>query len=81
MLEAVSNLSSIASEVGLTLPQLAIAWVLQNTQVSSAIIGASKPEQVIENAKAAGVRLDREVMLEIDRVLEGLVERDPRKTG
>ncbi|MNC23507.1 L-glyceraldehyde 3-phosphate reductase [compost metagenome] len=81
VLEAVSNLSSIASEVGLTLPQLAIAWVLQNTQVSSAIIGASKPEQVIENAKAAGVRLDREVMLEIDRVLEGLVERDPRKTG
>lgn len=81
VLEAVSNLSSIASEVGLTLPQLAIAWVLQNPQVSSAIIGASKPEQVIENAKAAGVRLDREVMLEIDRVLEGLVERDPRKTG
>jgi len=81
VLEAVSNLSSIASEVGLTLPQLAIAWVLQNPQVSSAIIGASKPEQIIENAKAAGFRLDREVMLEIDRVLEGLVERDPRKTG
>ncbi|WHY17525.1 aldo/keto reductase family protein [Paenibacillus sp. G2S3] len=81
VLEAISNLSTIASEVGLTLPQLAIAWVLQNPQVSSAIIGASKPEQVIENAKAAGVRLDREVMMQIDRVLEGLVERDPRKTG
>lgn len=81
VLEAISNLSSIASEVGLTLPQLAIAWVLQNPQVSSAIIGASKPEQVIENAKAAGVRLDRKVMMQIDRVLEGLVERDPRKTG
>lgn len=81
VLEAISNLSSIASEVGLTLPQLAIAWVLQNPQVSSAIIGASKPEQVIENAKAAGIRLDREVMMQIDRVLEGLVERDPRKTG
>ncbi|MNV20360.1 L-glyceraldehyde 3-phosphate reductase [compost metagenome] len=81
VLEAITHLSSIASEVGLTLPQLAIAWVLQNPQVSSAIIGASKPEQVIENAKAAGVRLDREVMMQIDRVLEGLVERDPRKTG
>ncbi|MEK5397947.1 aldo/keto reductase family protein [Paenibacillus sp. FSL K6-2859] len=81
VLAAISNLSSIASEVGLTVPQLAIAWVLQNPQVSSAIIGASKPEQVIENAKAAGIRLDREVMMQIDRVLEGLVERDPRKTG
>ncbi|NUU64124.1 aldo/keto reductase family protein [Paenibacillus agri] len=81
VLAAISNLSSIASEVGLTLPQLAIAWVLQNPQVSSAIIGASKPEQVIENAKAAGIRLDSEVMLQIDTVLEGLVERDPEKTG
>ncbi|OPA80978.1 aldo/keto reductase [Paenibacillus selenitireducens] len=81
VLQAVSKLSSIASEAGLTLPQLAIAWVLQNPQVSAAIIGASKPEQVQENVKAAGVRLDPEVMRQIDTTLDGLIERDPAKTG
>ncbi|UNK17214.1 aldo/keto reductase family protein [Paenibacillus sp. N3/727] len=81
VLLAVSKLSSIAREAGLTLPQLAIAWVLQNPQVSSAIIGASKPEQVQENVKAAGTRLDSEMMKQIDTILDGLVERDPAKTG
>ncbi|SMF77233.1 voltage-dependent potassium channel beta subunit, animal [Paenibacillus uliginis N3/975] len=81
VLLAVSKLSSIAHEAGLTLPQLAIAWVLQNPQVSSAIIGASKPEQVQENVKAAGTRLDSEMMKQIDTILDGLVERDPAKTG
>ncbi|OPH56909.1 aldo/keto reductase [Paenibacillus ferrarius] len=81
VLLAVSKLSSVALEVGLTLPQLAIAWVLQNPHVSAAIIGASKPEQVQENVKAAGVRLELEVMKQIDTILDGLVERDPAKTG
>ncbi len=65
----------------MTLPQLAVAWVLQNPQVSSAIIGASKPEQVKENVKAAGVRLEGEIMRQIDSILNGVVELDPSKTG
>ncbi|MCR8844504.1 aldo/keto reductase family protein [Paenibacillus sp. SC116] len=81
VLHAVSRLSSLAQEAGLTLPQLAIAWVLQNPHVSSAIIGASKPEQVEENVKAAGVRLDPDMLIQIDDILDGLVERDPTKTG
>jgi len=81
VLLAVSKLSTVALEVGLTLPQLAIAWVLQNPHVSAAIIGASKPEQVKENVQAAGVRLESEVMKQIDTILDGLVEHDPAKTG
>ncbi|UHA71877.1 aldo/keto reductase family protein [Paenibacillus sp. 481] len=81
VLFAVAQLSAVAQEIGLTLPQLAIAWVLQHPHVSSAIIGASKPEQVHENVKAAGVRLDPEVMNQIDQLLDGLIERDPAKTG
>lgn len=81
VLLAVSKLASLAHEAGLTLPQLAIAWVLQNPQISAAIIGASKPEQVQENVKASGVRLDTEIMREIDTILDGFIERDPAKTG
>ncbi|MBP1175606.1 aldo/keto reductase family protein [Paenibacillus peoriae] len=81
VLLAVKKIQPIAEECGLTLPQLAVAWVLQNPQVSSAIIGASKPEQVKENVKAAGVRLDGQVMRQLDSILNGIVERDPRKTG
>lgn len=81
VLQAVSKLSSVAHEAGLTLPQLAIAWVLQNPQVSAAIIGASRPEQVQENVKAAGIHLDHEMMKQIDLILDGLIERDPGKTG
>jgi aryl-alcohol dehydrogenase-like predicted oxidoreductase len=56
--------------------QLAIAWVLQNKSVSSAIIGASRPEQVLENVKAAGVKLDAGLMRRIDEVLGPVVQRD-----
>ncbi|MCU6797519.1 aldo/keto reductase family protein [Paenibacillus sp. WQ 127069] len=81
VLQAVERIRPIAEECGLTLPQLAIAWVLQNPQVSSAIIGASKPEQVKENVKAAGVSLDPEVMRQINHILNNVVEFDPSKTG
>jgi aryl-alcohol dehydrogenase-like predicted oxidoreductase len=60
--------------------QLAIAWVLQNPNVSAAIIGASKPEQVRDNVKAAGVKLDAATLKAIDDALGDVVERDPRKT-
>ena len=77
---AVQNLKPVADANGLTLAQLAVAWVLQNPNVSSAIIGATKPAQIKENVKASGVKLDSSTMNEIDRVLGGLPEKDPTKT-
>jgi aryl-alcohol dehydrogenase-like predicted oxidoreductase len=60
--------------------QLAVAWVLQNENVSSAIIGATKPAQIKENVKASGVKLSKETMSAIDNALDGFIERDPSKT-
>ncbi|MFD3444072.1 aldo/keto reductase family protein [Microbacteriaceae bacterium 4G12] len=79
-LERVQRLSPIADEVGLSLAQLAVAWVLQNDNVASAIIGASRPEQVHENVKASGVEIPAELLGQIDEVLGDIVERDPAKT-
>jgi aryl-alcohol dehydrogenase-like predicted oxidoreductase len=81
VLERVQQLSPLADQAGLSLAQLAIAWVLQNDNVSAAIIGASRPEQVTENVKAAGVRLEADLLKAIDEVLEGVVERDPSRTA
>jgi len=81
VLTAVQGLVPIAESVGLTPAQLAVAWVLQNDNVASAIIGASRPEQVHENAKAAGVRLPAEVLEKIDGVLGDVVVRDPALTA
>ncbi|KWX01704.1 aldo/keto reductase [Carbonactinospora thermoautotrophica] len=80
VLTRVQRLRPLAEEAGLTMAQLAIAWVLQNPNVSSAIIGASRPEQVTENAKAAGVKLDEGLLKRIDEILDPVVERDPAKT-
>jgi aryl-alcohol dehydrogenase-like predicted oxidoreductase len=60
--------------------QLAVAWVLQNDNVASAIIGASRPKQVHDNVAAAAVRLEDDLMDKIDKVLDPVVERDPGKT-
>lgn len=80
VLERVQRLRPIAHDAGLSLAQLAVAWVLQNANVSAAIIGASRPEQVTENARAAGVRLDDGVLKAIDEVLDGVVTTDPSLT-
>ena len=80
VLTAVQNLKPIATEVGLDLAQLAVAWVLQNPNVASAIIGASRPEQVRSNVKAAGIVLPPEVMTKIDAVLGSLPETEAAKT-
>lgn len=80
VLERVRRLRPLADEAGLSLAQLAVAWVLQNPNVSSAIIGASRPEQVGENVKAAGVRLEAGLLARIDEVLGPVVERDPAET-
>ncbi|GAA2769584.1 hypothetical protein GCM10020219_041020 [Nonomuraea dietziae] len=80
VLTRVQNLKPIAADLGLTMAQLAVAWVLQNPNVASAIVGATRPEQVRDNVKAAGVKLDAEVLSKIDDVLGPIVERDPAKT-
>jgi aryl-alcohol dehydrogenase-like predicted oxidoreductase len=81
VLTRVQKLQPVAREAGLSMAQLAVAWVLQNRNVSSAIIGASKPEQVRDNVKAAGVKLDAALMKKIDEVLGDVVVRDPKKTA
>jgi aryl-alcohol dehydrogenase-like predicted oxidoreductase len=57
--------------------QLAVAWVLQNDNVSAALVGASRPEQVAENVKAAGVKIPADAMKRIDGALGDVVTRDP----
>jgi aryl-alcohol dehydrogenase-like predicted oxidoreductase len=77
-LTRVQELGPIAGDLGLSLSQLAVAWVLQNRNVSAALVGASRPEQVAENAKAAGVSVPADAMKRIDEVLGDVVTRDPR---
>jgi len=79
-LTRVQALAPIASDLGLTMAQLAVAWVLQNDNVAAAIIGASRPEQVADNAGASGVRLEPDVLKRIDEALGDVVERDPGRT-
>jgi len=81
VLTRVQALKPVADELGLTLAQLAIAWVLQNDNVSAAIIGASRPEQVTSNAQASGVVIPPELLQRIDEALGDAVERDSAKTA
>jgi aryl-alcohol dehydrogenase-like predicted oxidoreductase len=71
----------VADEAGLTLAQLAVAWTLQNPNVSAAIVGATRPEQVRDNAGAAGVRLDEGLMRRIDDILGPEIVTDPSRTA
>jgi aryl-alcohol dehydrogenase-like predicted oxidoreductase len=80
LLTRVERLTPLAGEAGLTPAQLAVAWTLQNGNVAAAIIGASRPEQVAENVKAVGVKLDAGLLKRIDEILDPVVERDPAKT-
>jgi len=80
VLSRVQQLTPVADELGLSMAQLAVAWVLQNDNVSGAIIGASRPEQVTENVKAAGVKIPADAMAKIDAALGDVVVRDPART-
>ena len=80
ILGRVQKLRPLAEQAGLSMAQLAVAWVLQNDNVSAAIIGASRPEQVTENVKAVGVVLEPELLDAIDIVLGDVVQTDPRLT-
>ncbi|MEO9139243.1 MAG: aldo/keto reductase family protein [Jatrophihabitans sp.] len=77
VLTRVQDLKPIAADLGLSMATLAVAWVLQNDNVATALVGASRPEQVTENVKAAGVKLDAEVMTRIDAALGDVVTSDP----
>jgi len=81
VLSRVQQLTPLADEAGLSMAQLAVAWVLQNDNVAAAIIGASRPEQVYDNAQAAGVTLAPELLTRIDEILDTVVERDPGQTA
>ncbi len=81
VLSRVQKLKPVADDAGLTMAQLAVAWVLQNQNVAAALVGASRPEQVGENVKAAGVTLEPELLTRIDEALGDIVERDPGKTA
>jgi aryl-alcohol dehydrogenase-like predicted oxidoreductase len=80
VLERVQQLKPLAADSGLSMAALAVAWVLQNDNVATAIIGASRPEQVHDNVAAAGVTLPAELLSKIDEVLDPVIERDPART-
>jgi aryl-alcohol dehydrogenase-like predicted oxidoreductase len=73
ILNAVERLKPIADAENLSMAQLALAWVLRDERVSSAIIGASRPEQVEDNAAASGVRLSLETLTAIDEILKPVI--------
>jgi aryl-alcohol dehydrogenase-like predicted oxidoreductase len=81
VLTQVQNLKPVADDLGLSMAQLAIAWVLQNDNVATALVGASRPEQVHDNVKAAGVRIPADAMSRIDAALGSIVESDPARTA
>ncbi len=81
VLTQVQKLKPIADALGITMAQLAVAWVLANQNVAGAIIGASRPEQVVDNAKAVDVALDADVLAAIDEALGGVMQTDPGLTA
>ena len=80
ILTAVQNLRPLAEQAGLSMAQLAVAWVLQHPFIASAIVGASRPEQLVDNLGAVGVKLEADLMSAIDGVLADVIVRDPRLT-
>lgn len=78
-LSRVQELRPLADDAGLSMAAFAVAWVLQNSNVSAAIVGASRPEQLIDNARAADVSLDTQLLAKADDILGQVVERDPAK--
>jgi len=81
ILNRAQQLRPVAEQAGLSLAQLAIAWTLRNPSVSAAIVGATRPEQVRENVRAAGVRLGQDIMRRIDDVLGPEIVTDPAMTA
>jgi aryl-alcohol dehydrogenase-like predicted oxidoreductase len=79
VLTAVQKLQPIANDLGISMAQLALAWVLDNSNVSSAIMGATTPKQVKENAKGSGIKLPSDVVSKMNKILNNFAETDPKK--
>lgn len=80
VLTRVQQIKPLADELGLTMAQFALAWVLQNTNVSSAIVGATSPEQISSNIGAVGVEIPAEVMQKVTEILAPVIVSDPKET-
>jgi aryl-alcohol dehydrogenase-like predicted oxidoreductase len=80
VLERVQALRPLADQAGLSMAQMAVAWVLGNPNVSTAIVGASRPEQLADSVRASGVVLDADLRAAIDEVLGDAIVRDPART-
>lgn len=80
VLTRVQQLKVLADELSLTQAQFALAWVLQNANVSSAIVGASRPEQISSNIAAAGVTIPAEIMVKVSEILGDVIVSDPTLT-
>jgi aryl-alcohol dehydrogenase-like predicted oxidoreductase len=76
----VQQLRPLADELGLTMAQFALAWVLQNPNVSSAIVGATTPEQITSNLGAVGVEIPTEIMAKVTEILRPVAITEPRET-
>ena len=73
LLTAVEQLKPIAADLGLTMAQMSLAWVLRRPEVATAIIGASRPEQILDNVRAVGVTLPQQALDQIDRAINNVV--------
>jgi aryl-alcohol dehydrogenase-like predicted oxidoreductase len=80
VLTRVQQIKPLADELGLTMAQFALAWVLQNDNVASAIVGATKPEQITSNIAAVGVEIPAEIMAKVSEILQPVAVFDPRET-
>ncbi|MFZ2371561.1 MAG: aldo/keto reductase, partial [Trichococcus flocculiformis] len=78
LLEAIGEIEAIAHELEITMPQLALAWILRQPGVSSAIIGASRPEQIEDNIKSVDIELTDELLLGINQILLKVSSFKPR---
>jgi len=79
VLRRVQQILPLAQDAGLSLAELALTWVLHNPNVSAAIVGGSRPEQLKQNAQASGIKLDDDLLRQIDEILDPIVERDPSR--
>lgn len=80
VLTRVQQLKPLADELGITMAQFALAWVLQNKNVSSAIVGATSPEQITSNIAAVGVEIPQEIMDQVTQILAPVIVSDPSET-
>jgi aryl-alcohol dehydrogenase-like predicted oxidoreductase len=77
VLSAVDRLRPVAEQAGLSMTELALAWVLRRPELASAIVGASRPEQVHANAKASGIELSADTLTAIDEAMGDVMVKEP----